>query len=142
MMLPLQSMELFYWKVIHLPSKLTLNIFIMRRGGGKDDDFAAQTMDRANMMALDDLADSTDRLLQHTKTLHGQIRSDVERLDSVLYTGSNANDMMAKGRQFVKSITDDPTGIGIMKIALVTFTILCTLYFGGKLLYILFFRKK
>lgn len=114
----------------------------MRRGGGKDDDFAAQTMDRANMMALDDLADSTDRLLQHTKTLHGQIRSDVERLDNVLYTGSNANDMMGKGRQFVKSITDDPTGIGIMKIALVTFTILCTLYFGGKLLYILFFRKK
>lgn len=116
----------------------------MRRGnqGGKDDDYAAQTMDRANMMALDDLADSTDRLLQHTRALHGQIRSDVERLDDVLYTGGNANDMMAKGRAFVKSITDDPTGIGIMKIALVTFITLCTLYFGGKLIYVLLFRKK
>ncbi|EAX89015.1 hypothetical protein TVAG_499310 [Trichomonas vaginalis G3] len=106
-----------------------------------EDDLAANTLDNANMMAMDQLVDSTTRLLDHTKNLHSHIRSDKERLDIALESGFRANDVMGQGRNFIKAISDDPTGIGIMKIALVTFVSLCVLYFGGKGIFKLLFRK-
>ncbi|EAX89591.1 hypothetical protein TVAG_485650 [Trichomonas vaginalis G3] len=106
-----------------------------------DEELAGKTLDRANMMAMDQLVDSTTRLLDHTKNLRNHIRSDVERLDIALDSGYQANDFMEQGKNFVKAIADDPTGIGVMKIALVTFFSLCILYFGGKMIFKLIFRK-
>ena len=98
----------------------------------------ATTMNQANTMAIDSIADSTTLLLEHTKRLHSNLHDQNERISGMLDNGDEANNGMSSGLKFVKSVVDDPSGIGIMKIALLVFTTLCVLYFGGKLVFKIF----
>lgn len=100
------------------------------------------TMNQANNMALDSIADSTTALLEHTKRLHSNLHDQNDRISSMLDNGDEANNGMSNGMKFVKSIVDDPSGIGIMKIAMIVFVTLCVIYFGSKITWKLFFKSK
>ena len=95
----------------------------------------AQTMDQANLMAMDQLADSTTSLLESTKRIHSNLKDQNMRINAMVLNSMDADDGMSKGRKLAKDIIDDPTGVGICKIAMIVFITLCVVYFGGKYTY-------
>ena len=113
-----------------------------RNGNGSNPSFnhnaMAQTIDQANLMAMDQLADSTTSLLESTRRIHTSLKDQNTRLHAMVQNSMDADDGMSSSRRFVKDIVDDPTAVGVCKIAIIVFTTLCVLYFGGKFGYKIF----
>ena len=109
----------------------------MKRSGsssnpGSGNNAMRVTMEQANQMAMNELADSTTSLLEHTKRLHTNLRDQNERLHAMIQNSMDADDGMTSSRKFVKDIVDDQSAIGVCKIAIIVFTTLSVIYFGGK----------
>lgn len=81
---------------------------------------------------IDDLEDKTSKLLQVTQSVNQTMLRDEETRRTLFESVDKSDVAMSKGRRFVSDITNDPTYFGVFKIALLVFSTLSILYFGGK----------
>ena len=88
-----------------------------------------------NEIAMEELEKKTSTLLNITKRVDETLRMDSENLKSYQNVMEDGSGLMKKSSLVVKSIVDDPTAMGVMKISFLVFLILFILYFGGKLFY-------
>jgi len=110
----------------------------MRRNDAKSlnpsSNYMVDALNKGNELAIEELESKSAKILFMTKRVDESLRTDAENLRAFHSTMDNGNSMMQKGVFAIKSITDDPSAMGVMKIALTVFTILCVLYFGGKII--------
>ena len=92
-------------------------------------------LNEGNNMMYDEIAYKTERMLDIARNMNNKLDEDAMILRNTDDSLSQGDIMMNKGVRFVKDITDDPTGLGIMKIAMLVFFTLCSLYFGGKIIF-------
>lgn len=95
-----------------------------------------------NEVMIDDLEEKTSRLLFLTKNVDQTLRRDEDTRRTLADSVDKSDLMMSKGRQFISDVTNDPTYFGVFKIAMLVFTSLCILYFGGKFLFRFVFKSK
>lgn len=105
----------------------------------------ADALDTGNQEYYEEIEKKTEQMKAAASMLNSQLDQDSLIVKGAYDTILNGSSMMNKGLLFVRNITNDPTGLGIMKIAFLVFTVLCVMYFGGKLvfkLYTLIGKKK
>ena len=107
----------------------------------RDDSAAADAIASGNEIMLDELKEKTSRLLGMTRNVDQTLSNDNAELESLRGSMYRSTDLTSKGREFLSSITNDPTYFGVFKIALLVFTSLCVLYFGSKFLYRIISKK-
>lgn len=88
-----------------------------------------------NEVMIDDLEAKTSRLLLLTKNVDQTLRRDEDTRRTLSESVDRSDLMMSKGRKFVSDVTNDPTYFGVFKIAMLVFSSLCILYFGGKFIF-------
>lgn len=97
-------------------------------------------MNAGNEMLVDSLGDKSSKLLNIAKGIRESFKNDEEQLISLSTSMDKSANLVSKAKGLVTNIVDDPTPVGVMKIASLVFTSLCVLYFGGKLIYRLLSR--
>lgn len=95
-----------------------------------------------NEVMIDDLEAKTSRLLLLTKNVDQTLRRDEDTRRALSESIDKSDLMMSKGRKFVSDVTDDPTYFGVFKIAMLVFSSLCVVYFGGKIIFRFFVKSK
>ena len=89
----------------------------------------------ANENMLDSILDKTSRLVHSTRKINNQLVQDGQYLEDMRGQMTRGELAVNRSKDLVKSIVDDPTSLGVCKISTATFTVLCILWFGGKLIY-------
>lgn len=95
-----------------------------------------------NEVMIDDLEAKTARLLLLSQNVDQTLRRDEDTRRALTESVDRSDVMMSKGRRFISDVTNDPTYFGVFKIAMLVFTSLCILYFGGKFLFCFVFKSK
>ena len=98
--------------------------------GRSNNDFMTQSNDAK----IDVLDSKTEQLKNAVRSLGGILTEDASHLSSLGNVIDQSSTAVSGVRRSLKAIVDDPSAFGVMKIAILVFTILCVLYFGGKLL--------
>ena len=85
-----------------------------------------------NDYEIEGLEQDTANLLGAVKRVRNVLDDDSKVLERLRSQFTEADSIVDKARVGVKMIVDDPTPIGVMKIALCVFVCLCVLYYGGR----------
>lgn len=107
----------------------------MKRGSPYDPEDAIE--DRNNQM-LGELQSKTEQWKGMAMKMKAMFTEDLDQLEALSVNMETGGNMITKSRRLVSSIVDDPTYLGVFKIAMFVFISLCILYFGPKFIYNLF----
>lgn len=97
--------------------------------------------DRNNEM-LGTLQEKTEQWKNMALKMKSMFTDDLAELTTLTANMETSGTLISKSRRYVASITEDPTYIGVFKIAMVVFISLCLLYFGPKCIYKFFSGKE
>lgn len=98
-------------------------------------DYNQVAMNAGNEMLIDSLGDKSSTLLNLAKGIRSTLDEDDAQLIALNNTMDRGSDFVSKAKGMVSNIVDDPSAIGVMKIATTVFTSLCAVYFGGKIIF-------
>ena len=108
-----------------------------KRGGGSSYNPEDAIEDRNNQM-LGELQSKTEQWKGMAMKMKAMFTEDLDQLEALSANMETGGNMISKSRHLISSIVDDPTYLGVFKIAMLVFVSLCILYFGPKIIYKLF----
>ena len=88
-----------------------------------------------NEFIISDLEGKTKQLLHLTRNVKNNLDADEEMRLSLSDAILRGGDLVSRSNSLLSNVTNDPSAFGVFKIAMLVFTGLCTVYFGGKFVF-------
>lgn len=109
-----------------------------RRPLSGDDYTHINSLNNGNILAINDISNDTVKLLENAKELGENLDRDLSLLSELDDKMNESINYVKKGVNYVNSVLEDESGIGIIKMGFLIFVALCIIYFGGKMIILLF----
>lgn len=97
-----------------------------------------EIIEKRNLEMQDMVSEKAAQINGLAKSMRWALADDRNNVDRLTDMMTQSDSYMSQGMRYVSSVTEDPTAMGVFRIAMLVFTALTTTYFGAKGLFRLF----